>query len=78
MLLGLTMQMQQLNTEGWAKTYLIWDDESKEAAIIDPVYDFTNSYLATIEQLDLTLTMCIATHTHAAVSYTHLTLPTKA
>lgn len=59
------MQMQQLNTEGWAKTYLIWDDESKEAAIIDPVYDFTNSYLATIEQLDLTLTMCIATHTHA-------------
>ena len=65
MLLGLTMQMQQLNTEGWAKTYLIWDDESKEAAIIDPVYDFTNSYLVTIEQLDLTLTMCIATHTHA-------------
>lgn len=65
MLLGLTMQMQQLNTEGWAKTYLIWDDESKEAAIIDPVYDFTNSYLATIEQLDLILTMCIATHTHA-------------
>ena len=59
------MQMQQLNTEGWAKTYLIWDDESKEAAIIDPVYDFTNSYLATIEQLDLILTMCIATHTHA-------------
>ena len=57
--------MQQLNTEGWAKTYLIWDDESKEAAIIDPVYDFTNSYLATIEQLDLRLTMCIATHTHA-------------
>ncbi len=59
------MQMQQLNTEGWAKTYLIWDDESKEAALIDPVYDFTNSYLATIEQLDLTLIMCIATHTHA-------------
>ena len=59
MLLGLTMQMQQLNTEGWAKTYLIWDDESKEGALIDPVFDFTNSYLSTIEQMGLTLTMCI-------------------
>ena len=59
------MQMRQLNTEGWAKTYLIWDDESKEAALIDPVFDFTNSYLSTIEQMGLTLTMCIATHTHA-------------
>ena len=31
------MQMRQLNTEGWAKTYLIWDDESMDAALIDPV-----------------------------------------
>ena len=59
------MQMRQLNTEGWAKTYLIWDDESKDAGLIDPVFDFTNSYLSTIEQMGLTLTMCIATHTHA-------------
>jgi len=59
------MQMRQLNTEGWAKTYLIWDDKSKDAALIDPVFDFTNSYLSTIEKMGLTLTMCIATHTHA-------------
>ena len=59
------MQMHQLNESGWAKTYLIYDDKTKKSAIIDPVYDFVADYLDKVEELDLELVMCIATHTHA-------------
>ena len=59
------MQMLQLNETGWAKTYLIYDQSSGESAIIDPVYDFVEDYLHTIREMGLTLSMCIATHTHA-------------
>jgi glyoxylase-like metal-dependent hydrolase (beta-lactamase superfamily II) len=59
------MQMQQLNENGWAKTYLIYDEVSAMAAIIDPVYDYVEQYLRTIEGMGLSLEMCIATHTHA-------------
>ncbi len=59
------MQMLQLNETGWAKTYLIYDMESSQAAIIDPVYDYVENYLATIKKMGLNLEMCIATHTHA-------------
>lgn len=59
------MQMQQLNENGWAKTYLIYDEVSAMAAIIDPVYDYVEQYLTTIEGMGLSLEMCIATHTHA-------------
>ncbi len=60
-----TMQMLQLNESGWAKTYLIYDQTSRKAAIIDPVYDYVANYLSTIEEMNLNLKMCIATHTHA-------------
>ena len=33
------MGFKQLNETGWAKTYLIWDEATKEATLIDPVYD---------------------------------------
>ncbi len=63
--MGLIMQMLQLNSQGWAKTYLIYDDSSAQAALIDPVYDFIESYISKISQLNLELKMCIASHTHA-------------
>ena len=59
------MQVIELNKVGWAKTYLIFDEQSSEAAIIDPVYDFYQSYLEHVSKMGLTLKMCIATHTHA-------------
>ena len=45
MSLGLSMRVEQLNSDGWAKTYLLVDDDSKDAILIDPVYDFTEHYL---------------------------------
>ena len=39
------MQMLQLNDTGWAKTYLIYDQDDGKAAIIDPVYDYVENYL---------------------------------
>lgn len=59
------MQMEQLNSVGWAKTYLIYDMKSNECALIDPVYDFTSQYMNKISEMNLELKMCIATHTHA-------------
>ena len=59
------MQMIQLNESGWAKSYLIFEENSGKAAIIDPVYDFVNDYLTKIDTMGLKLEMCIATHTHA-------------
>lgn len=46
-------------------TYLVWDESSKKAALIDPVFDFTERYLSILEERDLTLTYAMATHTHA-------------
>ena len=43
---GPNMGFKQLNETGWAKTYLIWDEATKEATLIDPVYDFMDAYIA--------------------------------
>ena len=59
------MNFEQLNLSGWAKTYLLVDSDSKNAALIDPVYDFLGGYLTLIESRGLTLQYAIATHTHA-------------
>tara|TARA_B100000767_G_scaffold112168_1_gene107149 strand:- start:1042 stop:1752 length:711 start_codon:yes stop_codon:yes gene_type:complete len=59
------MRVEQLNDEGWAKTYLLTDDDYKDACLIDPVFDYTDKYLDLIEERGLTLKMTIATHTHA-------------
>ena len=59
------MRVEQLNSDGWAKTYLLVDDDSKDAILIDPVYDFTEHYLEILEQNGLNLVKSIATHTHA-------------
>lgn len=46
-------------------TYLIASGRGREALIIDPVKEHTDSYLGLIEQLDLKLVRAIDTHTHA-------------
>ena len=59
------MHFEQLNQSGWAKTYLLVDSDTQMAALVDPVYDFMNEYLALIETRNLSLHYAIATHTHA-------------
>ena len=59
------MEFEQLNESGWAKTYLLADTESKIAALIDPVFDFMDTYLKMLEQRGFSLGFAIATHTHA-------------
>lgn len=46
-------------------TYLIADDETKEAVIIDPVKEHIESYAALAKQYDLTLKYALETHVHA-------------
>jgi len=55
---------RQLNP-GPCKTYLITNDTTKEAVIIDPVLDRVKEFSTLIEQEGLTLTLIIDTHTHA-------------
>ncbi|MBT59955.1 MAG: hypothetical protein CMA63_00190 [Euryarchaeota archaeon] len=59
------MYFEQLNATGWAKTYLLIDEESSSALLIDPVYDFMGTYLEVIESKGATLKYALATHTHA-------------
>ena len=59
------MDIEQMNDSGWAKTYLLTDNNSKSAGLIDPVYDFMEHYLKVLETRDLSLDFVVATHTHA-------------
>lgn len=47
------------------RTYLIHDEKSCEAILVDPVNDFVDSYLWHIDLAGLTLTHVFDTHTHA-------------
>ena len=64
-LIGADMGFEQLNDGVWAKTYLLVDENTMEAALVDPVYDYMDSYIETLEQQKLTLRYAIASHTHA-------------
>ena len=64
-LLDETMRFQQLNEGVWAMTYLVVDESTKQAALVDPVYDFMQQYVDLLAHEDLTLVYVIATHTHA-------------
>lgn len=55
---------RQLNP-GPCKTYLITNDVTREAVIIDPILDRVNDFRTLIESESLTLTLIIDTHTHA-------------
>jgi glyoxylase-like metal-dependent hydrolase (beta-lactamase superfamily II) len=46
-------------------TYLLASRSGGEALLIDPVEEFTNMYVALIEQLGLRLVYALDTHTHA-------------
>ena len=44
-------------------TYLIVDESTSQAALIDPVYDFMDAYVSLLERENLTLVYAIATPT---------------
>lgn len=56
---------QLFDAESSTYTYLIADEKTGQAALIDPVIANTDSYLLLLEQLQLKLIVAIDTHTHA-------------
>ena len=56
---------QLFDSNTYTYTYLIGCEQTREAAIIDPVLDNLNTYLQLLDQLQLTLTYALDTHTHA-------------
>jgi glyoxylase-like metal-dependent hydrolase (beta-lactamase superfamily II)/rhodanese-related sulfurtransferase len=58
------MIFTQLNP-GACRTYLIADERSRQAVLVDPVLERVPEYLKTIAEQNLTLTHVIDTHTHA-------------
>lgn len=58
------MIFEQLNP-GACRTYLIADERSREAVLVDPVLEHVQDYLKKLDQQHLTLTHVIDTHTHA-------------
>jgi len=56
---------QLFDAESFTYTYLIGDEQTGQAALIDPVIGKTNEYLVLLEQLRLTLMVVMDTHTHA-------------
>ena len=58
------MLFEQLNS-GNHKTYLVADEDSREAMIVDPVITGIDQYISRIHQLGFRITMAVDTHTHA-------------
>ncbi|MDX1698580.1 MAG: MBL fold metallo-hydrolase, partial [Thiohalobacterales bacterium] len=46
-------------------SYLVWDSDSREAALIDPVREQTGRDVALIRNLGLTLKYTLETHVHS-------------
>lgn len=60
------LQMRQLfDYDTWTYTYLIYDPETREAALIDTVKEQVNRDLKLIKELDLNLKYVMDTHVHA-------------
>ena len=59
------MFKQLFDPATWTYTYLIADDESKEAAFIDPVNTHLDTYLNLLKEHGLTLIFSFETHVHA-------------
>lgn len=60
------MSMRQLfDHDTFTFTYLLWDEASRAAVLIDPVVNRVDRDLKLIEELNLTLTHAIDTHVHA-------------
>ncbi|MCB0390054.1 MAG: MBL fold metallo-hydrolase [Bdellovibrionales bacterium] len=56
---------QLFDQDSWTFTYLLADPLTKEAIMIDPVYEKAERDLTLIRELDLKLKYTIETHTHA-------------
>jgi len=56
---------QLLDPESCTYTYLIGDDKTGQAILIDPVIAKTDEYLELLKQLQLKLIVAIDSHTHA-------------
>ena len=57
------MQVEDIRPEGWACTYLVAN--VGKAVLIDPVWDYISHYEAVLQNQELELVACMATHTHA-------------
>ena len=47
------------------RTYLVYDDVSREAMLIDPIFELVENYLEMLDKTNLQLVNTIDTHTHA-------------
>ncbi len=56
---------QLFDHETWTYTYLLGDEQSREAVIIDPVVEKMPLYVQLLKELDLKLKFGIDTHVHA-------------
>jgi sulfur dioxygenase len=60
------MESRQLfDPESSTYSYLVWDRDSREAALIDPVQDQVNRDISLIRELNLKLKYTLETHVHA-------------
>ena len=60
------MRVVQLFDSGSSTySYLLWDEQSREAALIDPVCEQVAHYAAQVRQLGLILKYTLETHVHA-------------
>lgn len=60
-----TIEMLSANPDCNCKSYLLFDPVTKEAAIIDPRFDYVRGYESLLAEHALTLKYSIDTHTHA-------------
>ncbi|PTL84906.1 MBL fold metallo-hydrolase [Vitiosangium sp. GDMCC 1.1324] len=56
---------QLFDQETWTYTYLIADEATREAALIDPVDEQVERDLSVVKELGLTLKLVLETHVHA-------------
>lgn len=56
---------QLFDQDTWTYTYLIADEESKEAILVDPVLEQVDRDFQLINELGLNLIFCLETHVHA-------------
>ncbi len=61
----MTIFRQLFDSESSSYTYLLGDQASRKAIIIDPVIEKLNDYLQLCVQLDIELVYAVDTHTHA-------------
>ncbi|WP_319557670.1 MBL fold metallo-hydrolase [Thiomicrorhabdus sp.] len=60
------MKIRQLfDYDTWTYTYLVWDEETKEAAVIDSVIEQVDRDMQHIEELGLKVKYLLETHIHA-------------